>query len=148
HGGPAPADGDLVRPGLARRAAGQPGGDSLVEPGGGAAVAGRHRAGGHPRRVGPWRMAAGRRGLRTVVAAVRAARRQPAVAVVAAGTARACAAAGAGGRVLAPAAAPGAGARAGAAAVAAAALARPPGAGAWRGRGAGARRGAGPGRAG
>ncbi len=43
HAGPAAADGGAVRPGLAGRAAGQPGRHSVVEPGGGAAVVARHR---------------------------------------------------------------------------------------------------------
>src|SRR5690606_11519137 len=116
-------DGGAVRAGIAGRAAGQPGRDPVVEPGGGAAVAARHRAGGAARRGG--RMGLARRGvvLRPVVAGDAVAGRQPFRPVVAAGGALVRAATGAAGRILVPAAARPSRQASGAAAVAAAAVA-------------------------
>src|SRR5690606_2846616 len=140
---PVAAGGGAVRAGLGGRPAGQPGRDSLVEPGGGAAVAARHRAGSRARGCRRLGVAACGHRVLLVVAAVRMAGRDAAGAVVAAATGVVRVAAGAGRRLLAAAAARRAGQAAGAAAVVAVAVAPAPspGTGQRRAGGAGRRTG-------
>src|SRR5690606_28177624 len=125
HPRPASADRGAVRAGFAGRAAGQPGGDPVVEPGGGAAGARRHRARGAASGLGRAGVAARGDLLRCLVAAVRIAGGRAGRAVVAAGSGVVRASARAAGRVLAAAATWRAGETAGGAAVAATAVARP-----------------------
>src|SRR5690606_36581164 len=143
HARPAAADRDPVRPSLAGRTAGQPAGHPVVEPGGGAAGAGRNRAGGAARRLGRPGLAAGGLVLRPVLAPVPVAGGRPPGAVVAARGALVGAAAGPAGRLLAVAAARAAVQAAGAAAVPAAAVAGTRAVRARRVRTGGAGRGAG-----
>src|SRR5690606_11043580 len=138
------AGGGAVRPGLGGRPAGQPGRDSLVEPGGGAAVAPRHRAGSRACGRRSLGVAVDGRRVLPVVATVRMAGRDAAGAVVAAATGVVRVAAGGGRRLLAAAAARRAGQAAGAAALAAAAVAATSSSGARQRRTGGARRRAGP----
>src|SRR5690606_24834964 len=105
HAGAAAAGCRAVPAGLACRAAGQPAGDPVVEPGRGALVPAGHAAGSALARGGWLGLAAGRSLLRPELAPVRGDGWQPVRPVVAAGGARLGRTAGAGRGVLAAAAA-------------------------------------------